>query len=123
MVTSVTSLGRNGLYDWLLQRVTAVLLAVYFIFLIGWLAAQGSVDYLSWKAFMGSTCMQIANTLVMFSISAHAWVGLWTVTTDYITRRQFGSSATRARLLVQAVIALLTLVYILWGLVMIWGGA
>ncbi|MDF1781335.1 MAG: succinate dehydrogenase, hydrophobic membrane anchor protein [Alcanivoracaceae bacterium] len=123
MVTSVTSLGRNGLYDWLIQRVTALILGVYFIFTMGWLMTHSGVDYLTWKAFMGSLCMQIANTLVFFSVSAHAWVGLWTVTTDYITTLQFGSKATFARLTAQLVIALLTLVYLLWGLVMIWGGA
>jgi succinate dehydrogenase membrane anchor subunit len=123
MVTSVTSLGRNGLHDWLLQRVTAVLMAVYFIFVAGWLICQGGVDYLAWKAFMGSACMQIANTLVFFSIAIHAWAGLWIVTTDYITRMQFGDAATRVRLLIQLVIAGLTLVYVLWGLLMIWGGA
>ena len=123
MVTSVTSLGRNGLYDWLIQRVTAVVISLYTIFLLGWLVANSGFDYLTWKAFMGSLCMQIANTLVLFSIAAHAWVGLWTVTTDYLTRLQIGAAATGVRLLGQAVIALLILVYLLWGLVMIWGGA
>ena len=123
MVTSVTSLGRNGLYDWLIQRVTAVVIGAYFVFTFGWLMAHGGLDYLTWKGFMGSVCMQIANTLVLFSVAAHAWVGLWTVTTDYITRLQFGDAATGVRLVAQVVIALLTLVYMIWGLVMIWGGA
>ena len=37
MVTSVTSLGRNGLYDWLIQRVSAVVIAVYVIGMLGFL--------------------------------------------------------------------------------------
>lgn len=123
MVTSVTSLGRNGLYDWLIQRATAVVLGVYFIFLMGWLMLNSGLDYITWKQFMGSLCMQIANTLVLFSVAAHAWVGLWTVSTDYITGLQFGGAAMRVRLLAQGGIALVTLVYLLWGLVMIWGGA
>ena len=31
MVTAVTNLGRSGLYDWLMQRVSAVILLAYFI--------------------------------------------------------------------------------------------
>ncbi len=31
MVTAVTSMGRSGLYDWLMQRVTAVILLAYFL--------------------------------------------------------------------------------------------
>ena len=33
MVTSVTSMGRSGLYDWLMQRVTAVILLAYFLYI------------------------------------------------------------------------------------------
>ena len=33
MVTAVTSMGRSGLYDWMMQRVTAVILLAYFCFL------------------------------------------------------------------------------------------
>lgn len=34
MVTTVTSYGRSGLSDWLVQRVSAVILAVYSIFMV-----------------------------------------------------------------------------------------
>ena len=37
MVTNVTNLSRSGLYDWMAQRVSAVLLAVYVLFLLGYL--------------------------------------------------------------------------------------
>ena len=114
MVTSVTSLGRNGLYDWLIQRVSAVVIAVYVI---------GMLGYGTWSAFMGSVPMQIANTLLLFSVAAHTWIGLWSVTTDYLTSLTFGKAATSVRLVVQMAIALLLLVYLLWGLLMIWGGA
>ncbi|NQY85123.1 MAG: succinate dehydrogenase, hydrophobic membrane anchor protein, partial [Alcanivorax sp.] len=60
MVTSVTSLGRNGLYDWLIQRVSAVVIAVYVIGMLGFLIAQPDLDYGTWSAFMGSVPMQIA---------------------------------------------------------------
>ena len=56
MVTPVTSLGRNGLYDWLIQRVSAVIIGVYLIGMLGYLMAAGELDYGSWKEFMGSVC-------------------------------------------------------------------
>lgn len=122
MVTSVTNLGRNGVADWLIQRVTAIVLAAYTIGLLGWLLVQGEVTYAAWSALMGCLAVQIANTFMIVSVGAHGWVGLWTVTTDYLTTRQLGSSGTLVRMLVQFVIALLTLIYLLWGLVIIWGG-
>ena len=44
MVTSVTSLGRNGLYDWLIQRVSAVIIGVYMIGMLGYLITAGDLD-------------------------------------------------------------------------------
>lgn len=123
MVTSATSLGRNGLYDWLIQRVTAVLLGVYTVVVLGFLLLNPELDYGAWRAFMSSLPMQIANTLMLLSVAAHGWVGLWTVVTDYLTSRQLGGAATGIRLVVEAALALALLVYLLWGLVMIWGGA
>ena len=37
MVTSITSFGRSGLYDWMMQRVTAIVLLAYTVFMIGYL--------------------------------------------------------------------------------------
>ena len=47
MVTSVTNLSRSGLYDWMAQRVSAVVLAAYFIFLIGYLSSQTRASAMS----------------------------------------------------------------------------
>jgi succinate dehydrogenase / fumarate reductase membrane anchor subunit len=122
MVTNVTSLGRNGLYDWVIQRVSAVVIAVYIVGLLGYLVAHPGLDYATWKAFMGCVFMQAVNTIVFSMIAAHAWVGLWTVTTDYLTKLAIKKHHTAVRLLVQVVIALLTTLYLLLGLYMIWGG-
>lgn len=122
MVTSVTSLSRNGMSDWLIQRVSAVILAVYSVVVLGWLLSAGEVTFDNWSAFMGCTVMQFANTFAIVAVAAHLWIGLWTVTTDYLTTRQLGAAGTVVRLLTQLVIALLTLVYVLWGLVIVWGG-
>ena len=40
MVASITNLGRSGLYDWVIQRLTAVILAVYTLFLLGFVIAH-----------------------------------------------------------------------------------
>lgn len=119
---SITSLSRNGVADWLLQRISAVVLAVYMIGLMGYLVFASDINYESWKALMTSTPMQLANSVVIISIIVHAWVGLWTVTTDYLTRRQLGQSGTAIRLTVQSLLMLSFLVLTVWGLFIIWGG-
>ena len=77
MVTAVTSFGRSGLSDWLLQRISAVILLSYFICIGGTLL--GGVDYESWKAMFELTSMRIFSLLAVLSLAAHAWIGLWAV--------------------------------------------
>ena len=121
MVTSVTSLGKNGLYDWVIQRATAVVLGVYFLCLMGFLIANPHLTYAKWHAYMTSGYMRVFTLLALLSMAAHAWVGLWTISTDYITTRQLGASATVLRIAFQAVCALVTIVYVILGVQILWG--
>ncbi len=49
MVTNVTNFSRSGLYDWMAQRVSAVVLAAYFLFLIGYLIANPGLEFAQWR--------------------------------------------------------------------------
>ncbi len=114
MVSSVTNLGRSGVYDWLIQRVTAYVLALYTIFLLGFVVTNPGMDYLTWATLFSQTWFRIFSLLALLSIGGHAWVGLWTVTTDYI-------KATAVRFFVQAACGLAMFVYLVWGIQILWG--
>jgi len=114
MVTSITSFGRSGLYDWMIQRVTAVVLLTYTVFMIGYLLFNGDMDYNQWRGLFDSFAMRIYSLLALLSLAAHAWIGLWSVTTDYIKQ-------TGARFLVQSGCGLLTFIYVVWGIQILWG--
>lgn len=121
MVRAVTSFGRSGLSDWLVQRISGVVIAVYFFFMVGWLVCNSGVDYAGWLALHQLTCMKIFNTVTLLAVVAHAWIGIWAVLTDYVTSRLLGDKATVLRLALQvAAIGVLT-VYTLWGLAIVWG--
>lgn len=119
MVTAVTSMGRSGLYDWLMQRVTAVILLAYFLFL--GCVILGGVDYASWKELFSQTWMRIFSLLALLSLGIHAWVGLWSVLTDYLTERMMGQTGNVLRFLCQAVCALIMFSYTVWGIQILWG--
>ena len=128
MVTSATGLGRSGLHDWLIQRISAVILAVYTIGLLGWLLVNTGTDYATWSGLHACTGMRIANTLALLALIAHAWIGVWTILTDYITRARMdavgmGETATALRIGLQAVTFLWLFACLLWGAVIIWAGA
>ncbi|WP_119393205.1 succinate dehydrogenase, hydrophobic membrane anchor protein [Salinibius halmophilus] len=84
MVKSVTNLSRSGLSDWLWQRVSAVIIAAYAVFIVGVLLANPDMDYASWQALFQTTWVQIFSFLAVLAIVGHAWIGLWTVATDYM---------------------------------------
>lgn len=120
MVRAVTSFGRSGLSDWLLQRISGVIIAAYFIFIVGYLVTH-QVDYATWHALHQLTCMKIFNTVTLLSVVAHAWIGIWAVLTDYITVRLLGPKATVLRLVFEIAAIGLLVVYTLWGLDIVWG--
>lgn len=114
MVTSITSFGRSGLYDWMMQRVTAVILMAYTIFMIGYLLFSSDLSYASWSSLFQNTAMRIFTLLAILSMVAHAWIGLWSVSTDYIKK-------TSIRFAFQSVCGLLAFIYVVWGIQILWG--
>jgi succinate dehydrogenase / fumarate reductase membrane anchor subunit len=84
MVTQVSSWSKNGVQDWILQRLSAVFLGVYVVVVVGFMMCSAPLSYETWVGFMRSTPMKIFNILAFLSVVVHAWVGLWTVITDYI---------------------------------------
>ncbi len=119
MVTTVTSMGRSGLYDWMMQRVSAAILLAYFIF-VGFVLLNG-VDYASWKALYSQTWMRVFSLLALLSLGVHAWVGLWAVFTDYLTERLMGTTGNVLRFLAQVVSGLIMFTYVVWGVQILWG--
>ena len=121
MVTNVTNLSRSGLYDWMAQRVSAVVLAAYFIFLIGYMVANPGLGYAEWHGLFSHNAMRIFSLLALVALIVHAWVGMWTITTDYLTPMAIGRWATGVRFLVQAACGVLQFVVFVWGVQILWG--
>ncbi|MGQ3891556.1 succinate dehydrogenase, hydrophobic membrane anchor protein [Legionella sp. CNM-4043-24] len=114
MVTNVTSLTGNGLKDWLIQRVTAIYLAVYTLFLFGFIFLHPHVSYDAWVALFHCSVFKTASVIALLAILLHAWIGLWTVTTDYL-------SCTALRLSVQMLVLAWLLGQFVWALMILWG--
>jgi succinate dehydrogenase / fumarate reductase membrane anchor subunit len=114
MVTNVTSLTGNGLKDWLIQRITAVYFAFFSCFLLGFLLMHPHLSYQDWFALFHCKLFQVASVIGLLSLTLHAWIGIWTVTTDYI-------SCTAIRLSVQLLVLLLLLGQLIYGFMIIWG--
>src|SRR5690606_38514226 len=114
MVTNITNFGRSGLADWLMQRATAVILLVYTLFMVGVFLVIPNLDYQSWIGLFQCTWMRIFSMLALLSIAAHAWIGLWTVATDYI-------EPTGIRLVFRLFVILALFAFVVWGVQVLWG--
>jgi len=121
MVTNVTNLGRSGLYDWLVQRFSAIILAAYSLCILSSFLLNPDMNYLQWSAVFESNLMRMFSVITLLALCAHAWIGMWTISTDYMNELQLGSKATFFRLLFQAGCVLLLAVYLLWGIQIFWG--
>lgn len=113
MVSSVTSLTRNGLRDWLIQRFSAVVVGVYTIFLLAYIVFHQPLTYSLWYGLFHNKCMQLASLMTLLSLLLHAWIGVWTVTTDYL-------KPFYLRLFVQVAVVLFLLACFMWGVDIIW---
>lgn len=121
MRNSATSFSRSGLSDWLVQRVSAYILGLYFVVVLGFLLCRAPVDYATWHAFMTCNAMRIFSLLAVLALAAHAWVGMWTVFTDYVTERQMGPKANFLRIVLQAGMAIFIFVFVVWTIQILWG--
>lgn len=114
MVSNVTSLTGNGLKDWLVQRVTAVYFAGYSLFLLFFLLFHPHISYDSWSELFQCLWFKVASVIALLALSLHTWVGIWTVTTDYLKN-------TGVRILVQMGVLTWLLGQFIWGLMIMWG--
>lgn len=121
MVTNISSFGRSGLSDWVIQRISAVILASYTLFILAALLLTPDMDYPQWRALFSSFAMRFFTLVTLLSVLAHGWIGMWTISTDYLTPRMIGSGANVIRILFQLGCILLTLLYLVWGIEILWG--
>lgn len=121
MVTAVTNWGRSGLYDWLVQRFSAVVLALYTLVVVGFLVAHPGLTYDEWSGLYGQLWMRVFSLLTLGCTIAHGWIGLWGVLTDYITTRMIGNSALGLRMIALLIYAVISVTFLVWGVEILWG--
>ena len=114
MVGKSLSLTQSGALDWLVQRITAVILALYLTFIVVFLALHCPLTYTAWYALFGMTAVRIFTCLALLSVVYHTWVGMWTIFTDYLK-----CPISRTFFQVATILALVS--YLVWGILIMLG--
>ncbi len=103
-----------GLTGWLAQRLTAIVMVVYTVFLAVCLIRCAPHSQPEWKQLFSGNFIRIFTLLTLLCVYYHAWIGVRDIVMDYIKQAS-------ARLVVYvAVIAALS-VYAVWSVVILWG--
>ncbi|NYT65846.1 succinate dehydrogenase, hydrophobic membrane anchor protein [Alcaligenaceae bacterium] len=109
-----------GTIDFIVQRVTAVIMAVYTLVLFFGILFTADMNFDSWRYLFTFTCLslpvgQLLATLAFLSLAWHAWIGVRDIWMDYVR-----SAGLRLFLQVLTILWLVgTVIYfakILWSL-------
>jgi len=74
-----------GLRDWLSQRVTAAVMALFTLVVLAQVIfTRGAIGYDKWAGIFASQWMKVLTFTVIASLLWHVWVGMRDVLMDYI---------------------------------------
>lgn len=75
---------RHGLQAWLVQRLSALYMLAFVLFCLAYFTFRGTPTFAEWRSLMGQPLMMTASALFLFSLLAHAWIGMRDVVMDYV---------------------------------------
>lgn len=73
-----------GLRDWLAQRVTAVVMALYTVILLISFLSGNNFSYEGWAGLFAQQWFKLATFVTFLSLFYHAWVGMRDIWMDYV---------------------------------------
>jgi succinate dehydrogenase / fumarate reductase membrane anchor subunit len=74
----------SGFKAWVIQRVTAVYIALFVLYAVVHFAVDAPVDVAAWRAWMASPVVSMALLLFFAALLMHAWIGIRDVLIDYV---------------------------------------
>jgi succinate dehydrogenase / fumarate reductase membrane anchor subunit len=116
MVSRIVVGAHYGWLDWLVQRVTAVIMIAYTLLMLGIALYHGGIDYEGWQALFAWNFFRLATLLFALSVFWHAWIGARDIWMDYI-------KPTALRLTLEVLTVLMLIAYAAWLATILWGHA
>ena len=113
MVDRIVVGARYGLRDWLAQRITAAVMAVYSVIALVVLMGGRPISYAVWKDLFAQGWMRVATLLFAASLAWHAWVGVRDILMDY-------AKPVGVRLTLQVIVLLVLAGYLGWTIQILW---
>jgi succinate dehydrogenase / fumarate reductase membrane anchor subunit len=113
MVSRVVVGAHYGLRGWLVQRMSAIVMALYTLLFVLALLVARPADHAGWRALFAQGWMRAATLLFFVSLFMHAWVGVRDILMDYI-------KPTGLRLALQVAVILVLVALAGWAVDILW---
>ncbi len=114
MLNRVVVGAHYGLRDWLVQRVSAVVMVLYSVALAGYLVLQDHLSYDVWTGLFASLLMRSFSLLFLLALFFHAWIGIRDIVMDYV-------KPASIRLVIHVMVILALVLYTIWSVQILWG--
>lgn len=75
---------RAGFVEWLLQRVSAIYLAGFCLYLVAYFLASPISSHAAWTQWFAHGGVRLAWALAIASLLVHGWIGMRSVYLDYL---------------------------------------
>jgi len=75
---------RYGLRDWLAQRITGALMALFTVVVLVQMLLPGALGYERWAGIFSAQWMKVLTFTMILSLAYHAWVGVRDIWMDYV---------------------------------------
>lgn len=113
MVNRVIVGAHYGWRDWLAQRVTAVIMALYSVVIAAVLITSTPITYRTWSGLFSQGWMRVATLLFAASLAWHAWIGVRDILMDYVHH-------AGARVALQVAVIVTLAAYLAWTIQILW---
>ena len=84
MVNRILVGAHYGIKDWIIQRATAIIMAVYTLIFLAVVCIVVPNSFESWRGIFANGFMRFATFLFFISLFYHAWIGVRDIWMDYI---------------------------------------
>lgn len=111
-----TTGSHTGTGTWLVQRASAVLLALALPGLVFYLLTALPLDFAGWRALFAPLWLRVGMLLTAAALALHAWVGMRDIFMDYVR-------STGARLVLYLLVILTLAGSVAWLAATLWSVA
>ncbi|MBT8527205.1 succinate dehydrogenase, hydrophobic membrane anchor protein [Polynucleobacter paneuropaeus] len=73
-----------GLKEWIIQRITAIVMVVFTVVLLVDYCVTGGTGYAAWLSLFSNQFMKLLTLLALLSLFYHAWIGIRDIWMDYV---------------------------------------